>query len=425
MLLKFVLSNYRSFKESVILDMEACSIKEYSNNVFCSKHGSQPINVLKSIVLMGANSSGKTNLFKGFELMRYIVINSAKETEFTKNYTIEPFLLSTETENEPSLFECTVIVEGITYLYGFKANNKEIQSEWLYMILKRREEPIFLRNKIEFEIVKRFSTEYKNKLNLLTELTRKDALFLSVLSNFNIEFAVQISKWFAHNTIYTEKNLEEAIDFTARMFADPVYKSHLEEIVDKSDLGFTTIERLKNRSDRIYAGVKIYEQDNDHSKSEIRVSHPKFDSRNRKIKDISLELSKMESSGSQKFLALLGPMVKVLVDGGLFWIDDFDAKIHPYIISMIMDLFNSEIYNLKGAQIVAISYNQQILKKLRRDQIVFLNKDLYGASTLSALYVFNPQVPSNALFDKEYLQGSYGGVPKINGVQNSFKEKIN
>lgn len=81
-----------------------------------------------------------------------------------------------------------------------------------------------------------------------------------------------------------------------------------------------------------------------------------------------------------------------------------------------MDLFNSNKYNQNGAQLVSISYNQQILKKLRRDQIAFLNKDAYGASSITALYIFNPNVRSNAIFDKEYLQGQYGGVPNISDV---------
>ena len=208
MLLKFVLSNYRSFKDKATLDLEACSIKEYSENVFFSKHGTQPINILKSIALLGANSAGKSNLFKGFNLMRYLVINSAKESDLTKTYTIEPFLLSTETENKPSQFECTMMVNDIIYRYGFSVNNKTVVSEWLYMIVKRREETVFIRNNNEYEIVKRFPTDLKNKLTILTELTRGDALFISVLTQFNIDFAMQISKWFSKNIVYADPNLD-------------------------------------------------------------------------------------------------------------------------------------------------------------------------------------------------------------------------
>ena len=351
--------------------------------------------------------------------MRYIVINSAKESALTKTYLIEPFRLSTETENKPSLFECSMMIDNVIYRYGFKIDNKAVVSEWLYMIVKRREETVFIRTKNQFEIVKRFTNDYKNKLLLITELTRSDALYLSVLAQFNIDMGLQITTWFAKNIIYAEPSLDDALSYTAELLADPNYSSLLNEIIEKSDLGFSGVERQMDKqaeqktSYRKFSGIN-----NSQPKIKLGSTHIKYDSKNRKVENISFELNKEESSGAQKFIALLGPMIKVLMDGGTFWIDDFDAKIHPYIITMMMDLFNSDKYNQNGAQLVSISYNQQILKKLRRDQIAFLNKDTYGASSITALYIFNPGVRNNAIFDKEYLLGQYGGVPNIRDVFN-------
>lgn len=414
MLLKFSLSNYRSFKDKATLDLEACSIKEFSENVFFSRRGSQVTNILKSITLLGANSSGKSNLLKGFDLMRYMVLNSARESELNKTYHIEPFRLSTETENMPTLFECTMMIDNIVYRYGFKSDNNEVLSEWLYMIVKRREETVFIRTKNVYELVKRYPTDFKNKLIMLTEITRCDTLYISVLSQFNIEMAQDISSWFAKNIVYSERNLENAILYTTELLANPIFSLLLNEIIEKSDLGFTTIERRSNKQSEQKQSDKGYSSQR--PTMDLSANHVKYDAKKRPVEFVFLEFSKDESLGTQKLMALLGPMIKVLIEGGIFWIDDFDAIIHPYIITMVVGLFNSNTYNKNGAQLVAISYNQQILKKLRRDQIVFLNKDVYGASTLSALYIYNPNVRSNAIFDKEYLQGAYGGVPQINNT---------
>jgi hypothetical protein len=317
------------------------------------------------------------------------------------------------------MFECTMMVDNIVYRYGFVADNKKIHSEWLYMIVKRREETVFLRNENEYEIVKRFPTDFKNKLLMLAEFTRNDALYLSVLSQFNIELAMQISKWFAKNIVYAEPNLDDALNYTAGLLADLNYSSLLNEIIEKSDLGFSGVERRADKQAKQEGFAKnTTVSGNLRPKIKLTSTHIKYDSENRKVEKVSLELNKDESSGAQKLIAILGPMVKVLMDGGTFWIDDLDAKIHPYIITMVMDLFNSAKYNQNGAQLVSISYNQQILKKLRRDQIVFINKNTYGASSISALYIFNPTVRSNAIFDKEYLQGQYGGVPNISDLFN-------
>jgi hypothetical protein len=246
-----------------------------------------------------------------------------------------------------------------------------------------------------------------------------------VLAQFNIEFATQISKWFAKNTVYADQNLEDAISYTSDLLADPLYLSLLNEIIEKSDLGFKSVERQVDKTAQKQTGKVVSTQVTPKFKVKLRASHVKYDSKNKPAENIFLELGSYESSGAQKLIALLGPMLKVLIEGGTFWIDDFDAKIHPYIITMVMDMFNSDKYNQNGAQLVAVSYNQQILKKLRRDQIVFLNKDAYGASSLSALYIYNPHVRSNAIFDKEYLQGHYGGVPNISNLQNLDINKNN
>jgi uncharacterized protein len=411
MLLRFTVSNYRSFKEEATLDLEACSIKEQAENVSPVKLGSQSFNILKSVVLLGANSSGKSNLFKGFALMRHLVINSVRETATARSYPIEPFLLSTETEHLPSKFECTVMIENIVYRYGFRADNDKVHAEYLYRIVKRKEEAIFIREGKDYQIPKNFSTSFKNKLTLLTDLVRADSLYLTVLAQFNIDFAQQIAGWFEKNIIYSELDLDNAIRNTSRMLEDPVYNTWFNQIISKSDIGFTEIEPNK-KTDRQQADKWVNSAWL--SSPKIKVSHIKYDARNKPAGKVSLELENDESSGSQKLIALLGPIIKSLIEGSTLWIDEFDSKIHPYVTSMLMSLFNSIKYNERGAQLISISYNQQILKKLRRDQIVFLNKDSYGASSVSALYIFNPQVRSNAFFDKEYLQGLYGGVPRIN-----------
>ena len=412
MLLKFKVSNYRSFKDEAVLDLEACSIKEQAENIVTAKSGSQPVNILKSIVLLGANSSGKSNLFKAFALMRHMVINSVKEIGQTKTYVIEPFLLSTETESSPSNFECSTMIDSVVYRYGFKANGNRIVAEWLYRIVKRREEPIFIRENDAYNILKSFTTDLKNKLHLLTEVVRPDALYLTVLSQFNIDFAQKLSIWFEKNNVYSDWNLNEAITYTRLLLADPEYSLLFNEILGKSDVGFTEVEALK-KIDKNHIHKNINGASPRLFYQKTKVSHVKYNAKKKPVEKITLDLMSDESSGAQKLIALLGPIIDSLITGNTLWVDEFDAKIHPYIVSMVMSLFNSIKYNPNGAQLITISYNQQILKKLRRDQIVFLNKDDYGASSISALYIFNPHVRSNAIFDKEYLQGLYGGVPKI------------
>lgn len=397
MLLKFTLANYRSFKDPVSLSLQTANSGESSENIFCSGSDNLPVYLFKSVILLGANGAGKSNLFSGFGLMRSLVMNSAIEMAGSSLCKVEPFRLNTETENKHTLFECTMLIHNISYRYGFKCDNREIHSEWLYLTEKRREETVFIRKKNEYEF-SRGGTP-KHRLLMLAEMTRSNALFLSVLAQFNIDFALQLHQWFATgNIVNDDTNLDDAISYTAGLFAYPVYNSLMKEIIDKSGLGFEV--HLNEPTGKFNANHTIYNAEN------------------KPLDNVLFELGRQESSGARKLIGLLGPFVKVLINGGTCWIDEFDASIHPYIITMILGLFNSDKYNKKGAQLVAISYNQQSLKKLKRDQIVFLNKDAYGASSITTLYIFNPNLPGDAIFDKEYLQGQYGRVPNSSNVFN-------
>jgi len=58
---------------------------------------------------------------------------------------VEPFRLSTETENEPSFFEVVFLNDGIPYRYGFEVNSNQIVSEWLFSVPKTKEAMLFVR----------------------------------------------------------------------------------------------------------------------------------------------------------------------------------------------------------------------------------------------------------------------------------------
>ena len=99
MLLEFTVGNFLSFKDKKTFSLEAGSISEHKDNVV--EKGKYK--VLRSAVVYGANSSGKSNFIKALEFMIETVKNSSKLNS-TDKLNAKPFLLSTETENEPSFF---------------------------------------------------------------------------------------------------------------------------------------------------------------------------------------------------------------------------------------------------------------------------------------------------------------------------------
>jgi uncharacterized protein len=212
MLVQFSVGNFRSFKDVVTLDLTATNLvsknKEVDeNNVFEAPGGLQ---LLKSVVLYGANASGKSNLLKALEFMKTFVNDSAKESQAGDLIKTEPFLLDSETENAPSFFEIVFILDKVRYRYGFEVTTKEVVSEWLYYTPNKKESYLFTRDKQKIKISRNFS-EGKG----LQERTRNNVLFLSVVSQFNGDIAaIVIDEIFREIDFFMPSNEQFYQDFS-------------------------------------------------------------------------------------------------------------------------------------------------------------------------------------------------------------------
>ena len=84
----------------------------------------------------------------------------------------------------------------------------------------------------------------------------------------------------------------------------------------------------------------------------------------------------------------------------------------------ITRLFNSPDHNLKNAQLIFATHDTNLLSygHFRRDQIYFLEKDVYEASDLYSLVEYkedNTKIRKDRSFEKDYVAGRYGAIPFI------------
>ena len=109
--------------------------------------------------------------------------------------------------------------------------------------------------------------------------------------------------------------------------------------------------------------------------------------------------------------------------GNTLVIDEFDARLHPNLTKKIVQIFNSIRTNPKGAQLIFVTHDSNLLNAnvLRRDQICFVDKDKLGVSSLRTLVEFKG-VRNDASFEKAYLNGEYGAVPFLNRFEQIFEK---
>ena len=425
MLLSFSFENFLSFKDRVKMNFKAGTIKDLPENIY-SSYFDDELKVLKSLGLYGANSSGKSNIIKAFAFFRNFILNSSKESNAAQKIPVKPFLLAESSEQNPSLFEAEFYLNEVRYRYGFKVTTNSVVEEWLFQTYKRKDEMVFIRAKQIFSFEKKFRTEFKSKLDTLAEFTNINSLYISVLAQFNIQIAQDIIKWFNSSIIANDTDHTNLIDFTANLLSNPTYSGLINDIMVHSGFGISgikgTIKELAAKTNYSIQFLNtLFEQEI--KKYSVKTRHLKFNLNNKPLDNIFFDLIEHESLGTQKFFGLLGPVLIALKEHRLLFVDEIDARLHTTLLESLIKLFNSVKYNPNGAQLVFTSHNTTLLKDdMRRDQMVFVNKNEMGSSTFENLHVSNPKVRNDATFDKDYLSGKYGAIPNLSTQLNLFEK---
>ncbi len=418
MIIEFTIGNFMSFREKKTLSLEATNITEYKDSTFQIDN----YKLLKSVVLYGANSSGKSNLIKAMSIMKLIVLTSVEKSSVSKNEVI-PFLLNTETENSPSFFEVIFLIGKIRYRYGFELDSKTIHGEWLFRLnnQKEKETPLFIRENDGIGIADIFE-EGKG----LENKTRDNTLFLSVTDQFNGYISGEIIKWFNNWVTISGLSHDDYRGITFSLLERKNSKERLIDFFKDLDLGF---EEIKFRKEKLQEGllsketpigifVPISSYLGSKISAKINTVHKKLNKEGKQIGYIDFDLREQESSGTNKVIDISGPIFDTLINGGVLVIDELDAKLHPLMTVAITNLFNSPEYNLNNAQLIFATHDTNLLSygKFRRDQIYFLEKDKYEASDLYSLIEYREEgtkIRKDRSFEKDYIMGKYGAIPFI------------
>lgn len=418
MLIEFSVGNFLSIKDRQTLRLDASSISEHKEQLIDAAR----YQLLRSAVIYGANASGKSNVLKAMAMMRQLVITSAERSS-TAEIEVEPFLLSTETEDKPSYFEVLFLLNDIRYRYGFEVDRKAVRAEWLFEAKKNHEKALFLREDEEINVSKEFK-EGKG----LEGKTRTNALFLAVCDQFNGEIARGVFAWF-NNWLSVSGLVHSTFrNILFRLLDAPPIQDNLLKIVNQLDLGFLEVRLQKEEMDidSQHLGTlsnenkqKFFELFEGQFTTGIKTVHKKYDSEKNLIQNVIFDLDTNESAGTNKFFDLLAPIYLVLNKGGILVVDELDAKLHPLMTQAIIQLFNQPELNPNNAQLIFATHDTNLLsgKLFRRDQIYFTEKDQYGATSLYSLVEYQEddgkKVRKDRSFEEDYIHGRYGAIPFI------------
>ena len=125
---------------------------------------------------------------------------------------------------------------------------------------------------------------------------------------------------------------------------------------------------------------------------------------------------KVESAGTLKMFALYPFVQDVLKNGGLLFVDELNARLHPLLVRTFVQLFLNPENNPQGAQLIFTAHDSWLLSSgvFRRDELWFTEKK-DGCSQLYSLAEFVDEkgkgVRNDENYEKNYLLGKYGSIP--------------
>lgn len=413
MIIEFSVANFISFKEKVTFSMLANSSDGLDDNYIVTNNRK----VLKTSAIYGANASGKTNLFKILTIVISMLRNS-NYINVNSKLPIVPFKFDKDISKKPSEFEIKFVANSVRYVYGFIADTSNVYEEYLYYYPNGRETKIFDRTNVnEYS----FPQGDERRLKDIATKNTSNKFFIATATNWNYE-KTEIPYRFLTEDIGTFNNLAALRDMSLR-----------EYLKDSKELKQFALEFLK-KADFNIKDYKVLETD---VPEDVLAAIPDFikigmnipqkpKTFNAVFKHIGndLELSyEEESMGTQIIFCFIPFIMDALNNKKVVIVDELDKSLHPYLVEMIVGMFNDPDINKSGAQLIFNTHDTNLLKLniLRRDQIWFTEKDdSNGISDLYPLSDFSVRKTENV--EKGYMLGRYGAVPFIKNDFNLWEE---
>jgi len=420
MLIEFRVKNFRSLRDEQILSLIASKDKSLVDTHTLATNLKAAPHLLKSAVVYGANASGKSNLVKALQYMRGVVVESAVVPP-GQAFAVQPFRLDMRSEQQPSKFEVSFIIDGVRHQYGFAMTPQRVIHEHLLVYKAFKPQRWFERRFDEAtgKDVYEFGSGMKGPKNVWEDATRSNALFLSVAVQLNSEALRPVFDWFANRLVIFNEASPLGLQSTAQMLKQSEGRKRICDFLTAADISIADIEVATRKSSMPEVHVDFLT-----GKAELRTKEVEtFRLRLSHVADAGKAVFDLadESSGTQALLFLSGPVLELLSEGRTLVIDEL-SSMHTLLLQALVRLFHNPEINTGGAQLIFSTHDTSLLDAyglFRRDQIWFMAKQNDQSSRLYSLWEYSPR--KNEALGRSYLQGRYGAVPMLGspfGVSN-------
>ena len=416
MILEIRLSNFFSIKDEIVLDLQAGKIQSQAAKLLeGNSFDYNDEKILKTVALYGANASGKSNIIKAIRFCCLMVVQSQNHNEKTI-FNFLPFKFNGYSKKTSS-FYIRFVTNNVEYEYSFSLTREQIITENLYYYPNGRKALVFSRDesiKGEKKEKYNFGSAIKRPLDVV-ENTSIKTLFISRASQLDRDIAKEVFGFFGYTFI---------LDFPwyDALEVEHLYKENREILMKALQFADSDIVNISMSKEEIMVKtLNAQLQLNTATISDEKQLKLSFKTFHRAAPDVPFDLNTEESEGTKKLFSILLTIIDVVKNNKVLIIDELETSLHNDIVEFVIALFHAS----HSAQIIFSTHNTNLinLKKLRKDQIYFVNKKKDASTDLYSLFDYK-DFRDTMDAEKGYLQGRFDAVPYIDSSINTLKNLI-
>lgn len=370
MLLEFGAYNFASFKEGFQINLRE------------KKNGLEAYTLMG---IKGANASGKTNVLKVPSFLSSFCKNSFKSE------TDDEILFSSFFQNNRETSIYAIFSEdNIEYKYEIDLTKAKVINESIYrndkLIIERINNELTDNTIHEFKELK--SMILRNNVSIISTAKQYGSKSIDIIYNLFNNIIGNVHAYGLSDKIIDHQLISKFY------YEEPQLLDFLKEILIKIDTGISDIEIIEKID----------------SETKEKTYYPIF---NYKVNEKMNFLSYYnQSSGTKTLFTQLFLYKRTLQLGGILILDELDINLHPDLIPILLNFFESEKLNPKKAQLIFTTHNNEIMDRLKKSRIVLVNKE-DNESYLYKLDETGEILRNDRSISKVYNSGRLGGKPKI------------
>ncbi len=408
MLLKIELENFFSIKNRICLDFIAAKTNtSQARNLSYNVIDWNGAKVLKTIGLFGPNASGKSNILKAINFCCRMILESHQHNEGAV-FNFMPFKFDGY-DKKPSEFLIDFVCAGVEYEYSFALTRTEVIRESLYYYPYGKRAKVFTRDENAEEVYSFTSGVILKPKDVALNTSRKN-LFLSRASSMNREMAQELYRYFLNTFLLGLVDLNS-------LSVEENFNAYKKIILKALTICDTDICDIKVRHEQVPAPVMPTPGTPELNFRLIDIL--RFQTIHKKSPDVVFDLDVEESSGTKKLFQILLRLLDVVRNKKSLMMDEFDMGLHTRLADFILDLIHAS----ESSQLLFTSHNTNLIdmKRLRKDQIVFVNKLKDGSTEVYSLYDYK-DFRENMDAEKGYIQGRFDAVPFVDSTVMNLKQ---